>query len=284
VGLSDGAPVVNEGLPSPSLLAAVLRRRPGLRDGDTLPPLAVTARSVRRDASDYARICGFPVADPLPPTFPQVLAAPLHLSLLGDARFPLPVLGLVHVAQRIVVHRPIASTDTLDVSARVSEHRIVRAGAEFDVRTDVHVAGETVWEGTTTILSRAVRGSGPKVPVEAPSFAPRRSVVLRVPEDIGRRYGGIAGDQNPIHLHAWTAKAFGFPRAIAHGMWTLARAVAELDRDVPERCTIDVRFLKPVLLPSRVVVSGGPLDSGEGLGFAVKNEKGADCITGTVLG
>jgi acyl dehydratase len=278
------APVVHDGLPSPSLIGAVLRRRAGLRDGDALPPLAVSARGVRRDPSAYARICGFPVADPLPPTFPQVLAAPLHLALLGDARFPLPVLGLVHVAQRIVVHRPIAASDTLDVSARVSEHRIVRAGAEFDILTDVNIAGERVWEGTTTILSRAVRGSGPKVPVEEPAFRPRRSVVIRVPEDIGRRYGAVAGDQNPIHLHAWTARLFGFPRAIAHGMWTLARALAELDRDVPPTCTIEVRFLKPVFLPSRVTVSGGPLVVGDGIGFAVRNEKGAACVTGTIQG
>ena len=38
----------------------------------------------------------------------------------------------------------------------------------------------------------------------------------------------MSGDVNPIHLHALTARAMGFPRAIAHGMWTYARTLAPL--------------------------------------------------------
>ena len=48
----------------------------------------------------------------------------------------------------------------------------------------------------------------------------------------------------------WSAKAFGFPRAIAHGMWTKARCLAALR--LPDAFTVDVRFKKPILLPSTV--------------------------------
>jgi acyl dehydratase len=314
--------VVHEGLPRPSLLGAVLRPRRGLREGDRLPDVRVEARGVSasaptRDAVAYARICGFAMDGraSVPPTWPQVLAAPLHLSLLGDPAFPLPVLGIVHVAQRIRVLRPILGSEVLDLHARVSEHRAVRAGVEFDLHTDAYAGDERVWQGVTTILSRVARerrprGSpsdgrdgGPRQARERPVFDARRSTVLRVPADIGRRYGAIAGDRNPIHLHAWTARLFGFPRAIAHGMWTLARAIAELDTDVPQRCEIEARFVKPVFLPSRVLIEAGPVrpalgsqtlpeahaglpNHGQpmqpGVGFGVYTDKGDPCVVGTV--
>ena len=60
----------------------------------------------------------------------------------------------------------------------------------------------------------------------------------------------MSGDHNPIHLHALSAKALGFPRAIAHGMWTKARCLASLR--LPDAFAVDVRFKKPILLPSKV--------------------------------
>lgn len=41
-------------------------------------------------------------------------------------------------------------------------------------------------------------------------------------------------DLNPIHLHALTAKAFGFPRALAHGMYTSARAFSACLNAAPQ--------------------------------------------------
>ena len=75
--------------------------------------------------------------------------------------------------------------------------------------------------------------------------------VWRVPGDIGRRYGGVSGDLNPIHLHPLSARLFGFPRAIAHGMWTKARAVAAMEAKLPEAFAVDVGFRKPLLLPGK---------------------------------
>jgi acyl dehydratase len=72
-----------------------------------------------------------------------------------------------------------------------------------------------------------------------------------VPGDIGRRYAGVSGDRNPIHLHALTARAFGFPSAIAHGMWTLARSLATLDGRLGERHNSEVEFRAPLRIPGR---------------------------------
>jgi acyl dehydratase len=62
----------------------------------------------------------------------------------------------------------------------------------------------------------------------------------------------VAGDVNPIHLHALPAKAMGFPRAIAHGMWTAARTLAALEPRGNDTSTSHVWFAKPVFLPSTV--------------------------------
>ncbi|MGB2172957.1 MAG: MaoC family dehydratase, partial [Porticoccaceae bacterium] len=74
-----------------------------------------------------------------------------------------------------------------------------------------------------------------------------------LPNDLGRLYSSISGDYNPIHLSALSAKLFGFKRSIAHGMWSKARCLAAMDSLIPEvGYSVDVNFLKPVFLPSKV--------------------------------
>jgi len=75
-----------------------------------------------------------------------------------------------------------------------------------------------------------------------------------VPADIGRRYGAVSGDRNPIHLSSLTAKACGFPRAIAHGMYTASLALASVGPARGDEFEWSVDFFKPVLLPSTVSV------------------------------
>ena len=84
----------------------------------------------------------------------------------------------------------------------------------------------------------------------------------RVDAATGRRYAAVSGDVNPIHLYPWTARAFGFPRAIAHGMWTAARALAALEGRLPEALSYDVTFGKPLLLPSTVELRTRAVDGG----------------------
>ena len=88
---------------------------------------------------------------------------------------------------------------------------------------------------------------------------------------LGRRYGGVSGDRNPIHMHSLTAKPLGFPAAIAHGMWTKARALAQLGSRLPDSFEIDVRFRKPILLPARVEFAEAT--TGDETGFAVRDAK-----------
>jgi acyl dehydratase len=72
------------------------------------------------------------------------------------------------------------------------------------------------------------------------------------PADMGRRYGKVSGDINPIHLSALSAKLFGFRRAIAHGLWTNARALVALLPPTPlAQAEMTVEFKTPLYLPAR---------------------------------
>jgi acyl dehydratase len=208
----------------------------------------------REHLAEYARVCGFPVADALPVTYPHVLAFPLQVELMARRSFPLPLPGLVHVRNRITVHREIDAAEPLAVRVHAEGLRAHPKGAQVDLVAQVDAAGLTVWEGRSTYLARdAVAPEGAPEPAEPPGIEDAAPVATwRVDAGTGRRYARVSGDVNPIHLHPLTAKAFGFPRAIAHGMWTAAHAIAALQGRLPAAVTYDVAFGKPLLLPSRV--------------------------------
>ncbi|TWF77817.1 acyl dehydratase [Pseudonocardia hierapolitana] len=224
--------------------------------GHELPDTALSRDiCVDRDhLAEYAHVCGFPVADTLPVTYPHVLAFPLQVELMARRSFPLPLPGLVHVRNRISAHRAIDAAEPLAVRVHAERLRAHPKGAQVDLVAEIDAAGEVVWEGCSTYLARgATAPEGPPDPAEPPGTEDEVPVATwRVDAGTGRRYARVSGDVNPIHLHPWTAKAFGFPRAIAHGMWTAAHALAALQGRLPEALTFDVAFGKPLLLPSTV--------------------------------
>ncbi|MGW2472928.1 MaoC family dehydratase [Streptomyces sp. NPDC001665] len=198
----------------------------------------------------YRTICGFPATGPLPVTYPHVLAFPLAMRLMTRRDFPLPVTGLVHTWIEITAHRTLRPEDSLELTVYAKELSRHRRGTEVTVVTEARLAGELVWESRSGYLSRhATRTEA--APKGEPS-APLPAVAeWRLPGDLGRRYAAASGDRNPIHLHPLTARLFGFPRAIAHGMWTVARCLAEIPDPATLR-TVRADFRAPVLLPGTV--------------------------------
>ena len=256
----------------PMMLRAALSRKPGLRNGETIPRFEASMGGVKvSQLSHYQSICGFSQSNIVPIPMPQVIAAPLHVAVLTHRLFPIPVLGVIHVSNRIIQERPIRVDEVLDVSVWIEGHRQARKGGEADLVTEVRVDGVKVWESIATLLSTAAKGHGQKSdPPTVPNPTPTRTAVWTMPSNLGRRYGRIAGDKNPIHLWPITAKLFGFKRHIIHGMWSLGRAMSELDDDIGHgRVQVDVSFKRPVFLPGTATFSAGPHN--DGIAFRLNN-------------
>ncbi|MFJ3997463.1 MaoC family dehydratase [Streptomyces parvus] len=229
----------------------------------------------------YARICGFTESGPLPLTYPHVLAFPLTMRLMTGRAFPLPVLGLVHTWIEITPHRPVQPTEPLELALYADGLTPHRRGTEVTMATEARVGGKLVWEsrsgylsrhGTTDAAAAPRTASVPDVAGELPAVAE-----WTLPGDLGRRYGAVSGDRNPIHLHPLTARLFGFPRAIAHGMWTVARCLAEAGDPAGIR-SVRAEFRAPVLLPATVTYAA----DAAGSAFALRGAKGRVHLVGTV--
>ena len=152
----------------------------------------------------------------------------------------------------------------------------------MDLVAAVRSRGDEVWRGRSTYLSRGASASGGEpADLEVGIGDVAQAAVRRVPEDAGRRYARVSGDADPIHLWGPTAQAFGFPRAIAHGMWVEARALAALSGRLPESFSVDVEFRESLPLPSTVTLSTAVRDGGWHL--AVRNQSsGRDHVLGVV--
>jgi acyl dehydratase len=248
---------------------------------DTVVSLEPQAVELDRLAA-FGRVTEHTLTGNLPPIYFNVLSMPLQLALMTGDGFPFPVIGLVHVQNKIEQARKVDAAEQLGLSVRAQDLRPHAKGRQFDVITEARVGDELVSTATSTYL----RIGKPSEDVAAPKgeeidfeALPQVSV-WSLPGDLGRRYASVSGDRNPIHMHNLSAKAFGFPKAIAHGMWTKARALAAIDNKLPDAFTVDVAFKRPILLPSKVGFHVAEVD--DGLNFSVRNaKKGTPHVDGT---
>jgi MaoC like domain len=284
-------------VPGASLLPFVAGR------GKEMPPLERRLDGVRVDPAqlaDYDRVCGFTLRDELPATYLHVRAFPLHMELMTDGRFPFPAVGLVHLSNRIVVHRRLGASETFDLTVRATPIEPHPKGRTFSIVSTASVDGQVVWEDVSTMLRRGSGGAtaanggpegggagasapaaGEQVRVlpaqrEESDAPPGRAAEWRLAGDLGRRYASVSGDRNPIHMHGLSARLLGFPQAIAHGMWTKARCLAALEGRLPDAYAVDVAFRKPIFLPGRVTFAAA---GGDGrTDFVVRGAKRPEII------
>ena len=242
------------------MLGALKRRRP-LRAEPTLSPLAIST-TLEQPASDWLRayreICGLPGEGGWTLCAPQVFAVRPQLALLTDPRCPLPALGMVHCESLICAEGPIPSEGTLSIRCHLDpEASWGERGLRFSLWSELFAGEQRCWWSKTEILSpRAGRPGARRAPRKAtqkPSEGLDRIEDFALAADLGRRYGKIAGDRNPIHLWPWSARIFGFKRPIIHGMWSLARAYTALGGDgVTPGERLWARFQRPVMLPGQL--------------------------------
>jgi len=229
----------------------------------------------RERIAKYAAVCGFSPAHGVPLTYPHVLAFPLHMLALTRSSFPYPVVGLVHLENVIRQRAPLCDGQTVSISVRLADWLAHEKGQAFTIETAIARGDTPVWDSVSTYL---------RIGVKDPQGAPYQGLpadetqldlgekwVLRA--DLGRRYARVSGDYNPIHLSAATAKLLGFPRAIAHGMWTKARALAAALPPQPlGTAEVRVAFKTPAFLPGTARYSSAGTSAG--MLFEVRDGKG----------
>ncbi len=230
-------------------------------DGQGVPRLEGRVEAVpasRRHLARYRDICGFADDGCLPITYPHVLAMPLQFAILTHPRFVVRLMGLVHVANDIQQSRPLPDAGLFRLCSWIEGHRDVDRGHEFDLYTSIEDGQGTAWLEKSTLLARraasakpGARGARQALRYEKPpeGLQPETAEIL-VPRAMGRRYGWLSGDLNPIHLGDRGARLFGFERAVAHGMWSMARSLAALGTAAltpPVQALVEFKF--PLFMP-----------------------------------
>lgn len=268
----------------PLSLRVALSRKPRLVPaGVAVPRLDAQWTDVCVDAERlraYRALCGFGDDAGLPITFPHVMVSSMHLALLASPGFPVRLLGLVHLSNRIEALAPLPDAGGGTMHAWLEGHRDSERMQTFELHTEWRAGSTVYWRETSTFLAKkpvAAREGTRPAPATRP--APTSTSTLTVPPGLGRRYSRVGGDINPIHLFDVTAKLFGFERAIIHGMWTLGRCLAVLQPRAP--CTVEVQFKRPLFIPSTVTLERVDVDGGAD--FAVVGRGGEVVhLTGTV--
>lgn len=225
----------------------------------------------------YNQVCGFKNNGYIPAIYLAVLSQSLQMHMMTQEAFPFAVLGLVHIRNQIKQFRKVGSNEQLTLSCEFGELQPHDKGVQFDFITLAKVGDDVVMQGVTTYLSRqktelSVKAANAVKSDQATEQNPTEyqlQGVWDIAENIGRRYAKVSGDFNLIHIHALTAKAFGFKQAIAHGMWSKARALASLN--LSDAYEADVWFKLPLYLPSQVEFLS--VEQKQETDFLIRNQK-----------
>jgi acyl dehydratase len=269
-----------------NMLRAAAGAMPFVPRADKLPERTVKVDELPIDHTNvaaYAGVTGLRYGNNVPLTYPFALTFPAMMSLVTGFDFPFAAMGSIHLENHITQYRPIAVTDTVGVRVHAENLREHRKGLLVDLVTDVNVGNDTAWHQVTTFLhqQRTSLSDEPKPPPQKEPKLPPPSTILRITPSQIRRYAFVGGDHNPIHTNPVAAKLFGFPTVIAHGMFSAAAALANIEAQFPDAVRYSVKFGKPLVLPG----SGGLYveKQGDGWDLALRNiAKGYPYLTGTV--
>ena len=239
-----------------NLLRAAAGALPFVPRGESLPERTLTVEDLPIDSANvsaYAAVTGLRFGDEVPLTYPFALTFPTVMALVTGFDFPFAAMGSVHIENHITQYRPILVSDTVSARVHAENLREHRRGLLVDIVTDINVGNEKVWHQVTTFLhqQRTSLSDEPKSPPQKTPKLPPPNALLRITPGQIRHYASVGGDHNPIHTNSIAAKLFGFPSVIAHGMFSAAAVLANIEGQLPDAVKYSVRFAKPVVLPAR---------------------------------
>lgn len=269
-----------------AFMARAVRPSPGLKRGG-VPAISANWRH-RPDAAELARfhaLSGLPEGDTLPLLYPHTIGFPLHMTILTQPAFPLPIWRMLQIRNRIVQHAPLPRDAALDIAVKIAGHRILEKGAEFDMHTTVRVGEAVAWESLNTFYARGRFGMPTEDAVpEAPKVSPGDTASWYMPAGGGWHYGGLSGDYNPLHLWSGYARKHGFARAFFHPQRVLGQCLAKLPRPasaLPLR--LDAWLKGPVFYGEPVSMHREAMPGGTAFALHV-NEDHRPAIVGRLYG
>jgi len=250
----------------------------------------ITTKPSAKDIEKYTRLCSFQpsssskiIDNRVPICYPEVLSISSMVTLVTHSSFPLSAMGLIHIRNKITVFEKLPTIgETLNIVTKVSGHKVTDQGIEVNFCSELTADAKVIWSCEITLLSRnkATRsGKQPKKTHETPQEPIKPTLTFKVAGDAGRKYASVSGDYNPHHLYPLTAKLIGYPRPIAHGMWTLACSLNELPPPTLP-CVIDTAWKRPLTMPSQATFTT-TTENGN-TSFAVYDRQGAPHLIGSI--
>lgn len=250
--------------------------RPSTLDDDTcISNVRVVRNNLKPDAKEilrYKGVCGFAGPSEIKPdnidpdtTIPATYLQTLFIGLLGKfittAHFPINPMGLIQVGQSFEQTRAVTTDEILDLSCQL--HGITKNSKGIHTQFLLKVISDKkiVWQGISTFFTRSKNKKPKKKRIEKQEeecLEIKESIF--VPRNTGLKYAGVSGDYNPHHLYGVTAKMIGFKQPIAHGMWSLARVMASMEKKFgihyPMRA--DASFKLPIFMPGTITLGHEP--------------------------
>jgi len=227
------------------------------------PELSRTVTPLPQDLIDaYIRHLGGEVrayrGEVPPHLFPQ-WGMPLAARVIEP--LPYPMIRVVNGGCRMSINAPLPSGQPLRVRAQLVD--VDDNGSRAVIQTRVSTGTEETPDAlicTIYAIVRLARVSNTSAKRKQPTTVPtdaREVAFFRIPSNAGLDFAKLTGDFNPIHWISSYAKASGYPRTILHGFAMLARICEGLNRnffigDNHRLKTIDVKFVRPLLLPATV--------------------------------
>ena len=256
-----------------AFMARAVRPSPGLKRGG-VPAISANWRH-RPEAAELARfhaLSGLPESETLPLLYPHTIGFPLHMAILTQPAFPLPIWRMLQIRNRIVQHAPLPRDAALDIAVKIAGHRIVEKGAEFDMHATVRIGEAVAWESLNTFYARGRFGMPTEDAVlEAPKVSPGDTASWHMLAGGGWHYGGLSGDYNPLHLWSGYARKHGFARAFFHPQRVLGQCLAKLPQPAPALpLRLDAWLKGPVFYGAEVTM--GIAQETDGTVFALNVE------------
>jgi hypothetical protein len=200
----------------------------------------------------------------IPPLFPYALLTHLQFSIVNDKNFPFSPFGLIHKTENIHCLKPLVS-GLWEARMMIDNYKVIETGVEIDFKTELKINGEVHWTSVTKAFKKLKQGSKKN---REESQSQSQKVLWQLPSGLGRKYGLVSLNIDPIHMFNSTAKLMGHKSAIIHGMWTVARGLSEMG-SISYPMNLKAKFLSPIYLPSNVFF----VPSQNGFSIHAENDK-----------